>query len=75
MEITYGLMTKLEDIAEADPARMEILKKADVKELIYEDGKVQGCKYMYKGEMLTALGPVILATGGYAADFDKQGLL
>lgn len=75
MEITYALMEKLEDIAEADPSRMEILKKADVKELIIENGVVVGCKYLYKDEMLTARGPVVLATGGYAADFEKDGLL
>jgi len=75
MEITYALMEKLEDLAEADPKRMEILKKADVKELIFENGAVTGCKFMYQGEMKTAIGPVVLATGGYAADFAKDGLL
>jgi len=75
MEITYALMEKLEDLAEADPTRMEIIKKADVKELIMENGKVVGCKFIYQGETKTARGPVILATGGYAADFAKDGLL
>lgn len=38
--------------------------------LIYENGSVQGVEYEFKGETHRELGPVVLATGGYAADFE-----
>lgn len=75
MTITYALMEKLEEIAAAQPDRATIKKKANVKELIKEGDKVVGVKYEFKGETLTEYGVVILATGGYAADFTADSLL
>ncbi|GAA5878002.1 hypothetical protein JCM3774_005976 [Rhodotorula dairenensis] len=75
MTITYALMEKLEDLAEAHPERVKFLKRANVRRLVRDGEEVVGCEYEYQGAKHTAHGPVILATGGYAADFDKNGLL
>ncbi|KAL0956211.1 hypothetical protein HGRIS_002368 [Hohenbuehelia grisea] len=76
MVITYAQMERLEDLAVSDPSRVKILKKARVTKLIKdESGAVTGVEYSYKGKTETAYGPVILATGGYAADFTESSLL
>ncbi|EPQ26125.1 uncharacterized protein PFL1_06333 [Pseudozyma flocculosa PF-1] len=75
MEITQALMEKLEDLSESDPERIQILRKARVEKLIYENGEVQGVEYSYQGQTHKELGPVVLATGGYAADFDDVNSL
>ncbi|TKA53999.1 hypothetical protein B0A53_03279 [Rhodotorula sp. CCFEE 5036] len=75
MTITYALMEKLEDLAEAHPDRVKFLKRANVRHLIRDGDEVVGCEYEYQGEKHKAHGPVILATGGFAADFAKDGLL
>ena len=75
MVITYALMEALEDIAENTPERAEIIKKARVTKVLREGDKSVGVEYMYDGKSHKAYGPVILATGGYAADFQKGGLL
>ncbi|BFZ63615.1 Osmotic growth protein [Saitoella coloradoensis] len=75
MTITYALMEKLEEIAENEPTRARILKKAKVYKLIKEDDKVVGVKYEHEGKQLEERGPVVLATGGYAADFGEDSLL
>ncbi|KAM0750965.1 Flavocytochrome c [Meredithblackwellia eburnea MCA 4105] len=78
MTITYAQMEALEDLAISDPTRVKILKKATVTSLIRSptgDREVTGVNYEYNGEKLQAHGPVVLATGGYAADFAKDGLL
>ena len=61
--------------AEAEPDRVEVLKKAAVTSLIKDGDRVVGVNYTYEGQDLQAFGPVVLATGGYAADFSKDGLL
>lgn len=66
MTITYALMEKLEDLAESDPSRVKILKKANVRKLVKDGDKVVGCEYEYQGKQHTAHGPVILATGAFA---------
>ncbi|KAK4702622.1 hypothetical protein P7C70_g3598, partial [Phenoliferia sp. Uapishka_3] len=75
MTITYAQMEALEDLAEAEPGRVTVLKKAAATSLIKDGDTVVGVNYTYNGENLQELGPVILATGGYAADFSKDGLL
>ncbi|KAK9344006.1 FAD binding domain-containing protein [Lipomyces starkeyi] len=79
MAITYALMEKLEDYAETIPDRVQILKKARVTKLIQDpsDGlRVLGVEYENEnGEILQLYGPVVLATGGYAADFTDSSLL
>ncbi|KAG0152203.1 hypothetical protein CROQUDRAFT_103179 [Cronartium quercuum f. sp. fusiforme G11] len=75
MTITYAQMEALEDIAERDPNRVQIIKKAKVTKLLKDNDKVTGVEYEFNGKTYTENGPVILATGGYAADFSSDGLL
>ncbi|KNZ64337.1 hypothetical protein VP01_103g5 [Puccinia sorghi] len=75
MTITYAQMEALEDLAERDPNRVQIIKKAKVTKLLKENGAVIGVEYEFDGKTYTENGPVILATGGYAADFSPDGLL
>jgi flavocytochrome c len=79
MTITYGLMEKLEDIADEDEEkggdRARILLKSTCKELICKDGAVVGVKYEKNGEMFEEYGPVIISTGGFGADFGDDSLL
>jgi succinate dehydrogenase/fumarate reductase flavoprotein subunit len=69
-------MEALEDLAESTPDRVTIKKKARVTKLIKEGERVVGVEYTDKdGKVHKELGPVILATGGYAADFTEDSLL
>ena len=75
MVITYALMEALEEIAENTPERAKILKKARVTKVLREGDTAVGVEYEYDGKTHKEYGPVVLATGGYAADFTKGGLL
>jgi len=76
MTITYALMEKLEDIAKKDPQRAQVKVNCRVTELLSHNGAVVGCKYTTKdGKTFTEHGPVVLATGGFGADFSDSGLL
>jgi succinate dehydrogenase/fumarate reductase flavoprotein subunit len=69
-------MERLEDLAESNPERVKIFKKARVTKLLKDaSGAVIGCEFQRGGKTETAHGPVILATGGYAADFTEDSLL
>lgn len=75
MAITYALMQRLEELVENDPERVQVIKKANVVSLNKEGNTVTGCTYEFGGEKHTVEGAVILATGGYAADFSETSLL
>ena len=75
MAITYALMQRLEELVESDPERVQVIKKAKVTAINKEGNKVTGVKYEYSGEEHSVDGVVVLATGGYAADFSENGLL
>ncbi|PSR84411.1 hypothetical protein PHLCEN_2v5448 [Hermanssonia centrifuga] len=76
MVITYAQMERLEDLATEIPDRVQIKKKARVTKLLKdEQGSVIGAEYIVGGKTETAYGPVVLATGGYAADFTEDSLL
>lgn len=80
MAITYKLLEHLENLSESEPHRVMILKKSQVIDLIKLDDdefKIVGVKYKDLTDKLKheLLGPVIMATGGYAADFTKNSLL
>ncbi|KAI4142441.1 MAG: hypothetical protein L6R39_004935 [Caloplaca ligustica] len=75
MAITYALMQRLEELVETDPDRVQIIKKAKVTAVNKEANKVTGVTYEYNGEKCSVDGVVVLATGGYAADFSETSLL
>jgi len=76
MVITYAQLERLEDLSVSIPDRVKIIKKARVTQLVKDDsGAVVGVEYESNGKTETAYGPVILATGGYAADFTENSLL
>ncbi|KAG7132330.1 Fumarate reductase like protein [Verticillium longisporum] len=75
MAITYALMQRLEELAETEPTRVQIIKKARVVSLNKDGNTITGVKYEHNGEEQDLDGPVVLATGGYAADFSDSSLL
>ena len=75
MVITYAQLERIEDLAITLSERVQVLKKANVTKLIKDGDAVVGVKYTYEGKDHEAYGPVILATGGYAADFTETSLL
>lgn len=79
MVITYAQLERLEDLAVTTPDRVQILKKACVTRLLRDpsnpSGAVVGVEYEFEGQKKEEYGPVILATGGYAADFTNTSLL
>lgn len=75
MAITYALMQKLEELAETEPHRVKIIKKARVTKINSEGNVVTGLDFTFEGKTYTENGPVVLATGGYAADFDSPDSL
>ncbi|KAF9128317.1 hypothetical protein BGX30_014371 [Mortierella sp. GBA39] len=78
MTITYALMETIEDLSISQPDRVKLIKKARVTNLIKENGAVVGVEYEHHnqpGNKIKAWGPVVLATGGYAADFSSDSLL
>ncbi|KAG0347201.1 hypothetical protein BG004_008240 [Podila humilis] len=78
MTITYALMETIEDLSVSAPDRVKLIKKARVTNLIKENGAVVGVEYEHltqPGTKAQAWGPVVLATGGYAADFSSDSLL
>ncbi|KAJ5316280.1 hypothetical protein N7476_006587 [Penicillium atrosanguineum] len=75
MAITYALMQRLEELADAEPTRVQIVKKANVASINKDGNHVTGVTYTLNGESKSVDGIVILATGGYAADFGDTSLL
>lgn len=75
MAITYALMQRIEELAEKEPERVQIIKKSRVVSLNKSGNTVTGVTYEQNGQTKTMEGPVILATGGYAADFGEGSLL
>lgn len=75
MAITYALMQRLEELVESDPERVQIIKKARVTSVNKDGNRITGVKYEFNGEECSVDGVVVLATGGYAADFSENGLL
>merc|ERR1711937_799400 len=75
MTITYALIQMVEKIAEkSDVARL--ITKARVTKLLQNpSGDCVGCIYEKGGTELQEQGPVILATGGFGADFTVDSLL
>lgn len=68
-------MQRLEELVESDPERIQIIKKARVTKINKEGNKISGVTYEFGGEESSIDGVVVLATGGYAADFGDSSLL
>ena len=49
--------------------------KSRVTRLLEENGRVIGVEYENQGKTLREYGPVIVATGGFGADFSEGSLL
>ncbi|CAG8727257.1 14908_t:CDS:2, partial [Racocetra fulgida] len=75
MTITYALMEGIEEIAKKQPDRVRLIKKARATKLIKEGETVVGVEYVKDGQTFKEYGPVVLATGGYAADFTEDSLI
>lgn len=75
MAITYALMQRYEELAEKEPQRIQLVKKAKVTKVNTEGNHITGVTYELNGKEHVANGPVVLATGGYAADFTETSLL
>lgn len=80
MAITYKLLETFEELAENEPTRVKILKNSQVIDLLTDESNkklVTGVKYknLKDKSKFEVYGPVIMATGGYAADFTKNSLL
>jgi flavocytochrome c len=75
MAITYALMQRFEELSEKEPERVALIKKAKVKSINMDGQRATGVTYEYNGEEISVDGPVVLATGGYAADFTEDSLL
>lgn len=75
MAITYALMSKLEELAESHPERVYISKKSKVVDLLKQGDVCNGLVFVKDNEKFKVHGPVVLATGGYAADFDSKDSL
>jgi len=76
MTITYALLEKLEEICKKQPELARIVTKAQVTRLLQnESGEVYGVEYEHNGKKYEEMGPVVLCTGGYAADFTNNSLI
>lgn len=77
MTITYGLMEEYERIVKESGEKLARLytKSRATTLLTDKDGKVIGVEYEKGGQKFQEYGPVIIATGGYGADFSASGLL
>lgn len=76
MTITYALMEALEDLAETQPKRVRIAMKARMTKLLKNDkGEINGIEYVVDGKTQQAKGSVVIATGGYGADYESDSLL
>mmetsp|Transcript_14285 Transcript_14285/g.24438 ORF Transcript_14285/g.24438 Transcript_14285/m.24438 type:complete len:616 (+) Transcript_14285:50-1897(+) len=77
MTITMALIEKFDDIRKAEPQRAQLLVKTRVTELLRDNnGVINGVVYQgADGVRKEAYGPVVIATGGYGADFSEGSLL
>merc|ERR1719215_2205011 len=74
MTITYALIQMVEAVAEkCDKA--QIITKARAHTLLMDKGVCQGLVYEKGGANFEQKGPVILASGGFGADFTNDSLL
>mmetsp|Transcript_23358 Transcript_23358/g.64700 ORF Transcript_23358/g.64700 Transcript_23358/m.64700 type:complete len:509 (-) Transcript_23358:100-1626(-) len=75
MTITYALIQMVEKISEKTDRARIVTKARATKLLTNGDGACVGLVYEKGGMEFQEHGPVILATGGFGADFTNQSLL
>lgn len=75
MMITYRLMERLDEIVADGTGRARLINKATVTRLIRDGSSVVGVEFQVDGKIFTEYGPVIIATGGFGADFTTNSLL
>lgn len=75
MTITMALMEKLESLQKSSNLARIITKAQVTKLLKGSDGNVIGVEYTKDNQVFQEYGPVIIATGGFAADFSENSLL
>jgi len=75
--ITYALMERLEEVMEATNGELaRIVNKAEAKRLLTDSaGSVIGVEYEKDGNLAQEYGPVVIATGGFGADYKPDSLL
>merc|ERR1719203_1524965 len=74
MTITYALIQMLEKVAEKTD-RARIITKARANQLLMNGSACIGLTYEKGGETIKEHGAVILASGGFGADFGGESLL
>lgn len=75
MTITMALLEALEEEEQKDSTRCKIINEARVTKLLRGPQGVYGVEYVKGGQTITAHGGVIIASGGYAADYTENSLL
>merc|ERR1712194_711272 len=75
MTITYALIQMVEKIAESCDLAKVVTKARATQLITGADGAVVGVEYEKGGETLREMGPVVIATGGFGADFSQDSLL
>jgi len=66
--ITYALMQKYDELLAKHPDRVRFINKGRANKLIQDaSGEVIGVEYLKDGKTHREMGPVVIATGGYAA--------
>ena len=76
MTITYALMERYEEICKNEPHRARAITKARATRLLVDEhGNVTGVEYQKDGSTHQEHGAVIIATGGYGADYSDDSLL
>jgi succinate dehydrogenase/fumarate reductase flavoprotein subunit len=78
MTITYGLLEKYEEIVKKEPQRAALVVDAQATKLITNNkGEVIGVEYLdlKTNQNHSEYGPVVLATGGFGADFSENSIL
>lgn len=75
--ITYALLERLEEIEKATDGKVaQIITKAKATKLLTDaSGAVCGIEYAKGNATERLYGPVIIATGGFAADFEPDSIL
>merc|ERR1712054_756091 len=75
MTITYALIQMVEAVSEKNSDKAKIITKARAHTLLMNKGQCHGLIYEKGGQNFEQKGPVILASGGFGADFTNDSLL